>query len=339
MMGGAVLVGLLAIGCDRPDSEGPSIDELFGQFEVLDSLSLTTDAPDFSVGDVVGFACEFSKPVDWVLRVVGTESGSVKTLTGFSRELLPEQVVWHGNCDDVPFFLAEPCEVELTVDGEPEVYQQDLVIQGEKVFEGLLVADFDAGLPEGALIWHQDGGNMTFDLAQDEALQGGQYFKMGGRVNWDWSLGYIDIPLDLTSVAADAEGFFLNLGVLGGLNGQFASDQYVNVLLSESDAPFDDNPSNNAADIFGTGMEVYKHQIRPVDWEGWRYVSVPYSEFEVKSEGGNNIREPSQIRGIRLGLQACPFNSGNCPENGEVEARADLDYVMFTEGVPLLEQE
>ena len=106
------------------------------------------------------------------------------------------------------------------MEGEPEVFQQDLVIQGEKVYEGLPVADFDVGLPDGALVWHQDGGNMTFDLAQDEALQGGQYFKMGGRVNWDWSLGYIDIPLDLTSVTTDAEGFFLNLGVLGGLNGE-----------------------------------------------------------------------------------------------------------------------
>ena len=144
------------------------------------------------------------------------------------------------------------------------------------------MADFDVGLPDGALVWHQDGGNMTFDLAQDEALQGGQYFKMGGRVNWDWSLGYIDIPLDLTSVTTDAEGFFLNLGVLGGLNGEFASDQYVNILLSESDAPFNDNTSNNAADIFATGMEVYKHQVRPVDWEGWRYVSVPHHLFRQK---------------------------------------------------------
>lgn len=329
----------LVTGCERPDSEGPSIDELFGNFEVLDSLSLTTSSPDFSIEEVVGFACEFSKPVEWELQVIGSESGSVKTLAGFSRELLPEQVVWYGNCDDVPFFQEETCEVLLTVVGESELYSQELVIQGAKVFEGLSVADFDAGMPEGALVWHQDGGNMTFDLAQDEALQGGQYFKMGGRVNWDWSLGYIDIPLDLASVDVNAEEFFLNVGVLGGMNGEFAADQYVNVLLSESDAPFNDNTSNNAADIFATGMEVYKHQIRPVDWEGWRYVSVPYSEFEVKSEGGNNLREPSQIRGIRLGLQACPFNSGNCPENGDIEARTDLDYVMFTEGGPLLEQE
>ena len=79
----SVLMCLLAIGCDRPDSEGPSLDELFGQFEVLDSLSLTTHTPDFSVGDVVGFACEFSKPVEWTVRVVGTESGVSKPCPDF----------------------------------------------------------------------------------------------------------------------------------------------------------------------------------------------------------------------------------------------------------------
>ena len=151
---------------------------------------------------------------------------------------------------------------------------------------------------------------------------------MGGRVNWDWSLGYIDIPLDLSDVSTDADAFDLNLGVYG-VNGQFATDQYVNILISESDTPFNDNTSNNAADIFGNGMEVYKHQIRPVDWEGWRFFSVKYSDFEVKSEGGNNVREPAEIRGIRLGLQACPFNSGNCPDNANIEARTDLDYVIL----------
>ena len=83
---------------------------------------------------------------------------------------------------------------------------------------------------------------------------------MGGRVNWDWSLGYIDIPLDLSDVSTDADAFYLNLGVYRGLNGQFATDQYVNILISESDTPFNDNTSNNAADIFGNGMEVYKHK-------------------------------------------------------------------------------
>ena len=79
----SVLMCFLAIGCDRPDSEGPSLDELFGQFEVLDSLSLTTHTPDFSVGDVVGFACEFSKPVDWTLRSWGRNLGVSKPCPDF----------------------------------------------------------------------------------------------------------------------------------------------------------------------------------------------------------------------------------------------------------------
>ena len=94
---------------------------------------------------------------------------------------------------------------------------------------------------------------MTFELAQENALQGNQCFKMGGRVNWDWSLGYIDIPIELNDVNASAEDFFLNVGVFGGVDEEFATDQYVNILLSESDAPFNDNVNNNAADIFGTG--------------------------------------------------------------------------------------
>ena len=129
-------------------------------------------------------------------------------------------------------------------------------------------------------------------------------------MNWDWSLGYIDIPIDLNDVNASAEDFFLNVGVFGGVDEEFATDQYVNILLSESDAPFNDNVNNNAADIFGTGSEVYKHQIRPVDWEGWRYFAIPYSEFEVKSEGGNNVREPSEIRGFVLDCKHVPSTVG-----------------------------
>lgn len=326
-------------GCNRPSSEGPSINDLFGVFEVIDSLQLTNVSPDFSSGESVGFSCKFSKPVEWNLLITGLESGSRKTFEAFSSELFAEQIVWYGNCDDVPFFMEETCEVRLSVEGEEEEYVAALQVAGVKTYSGIEVATFDVGLPDGALVWHQDGGNMTFELAQENALQGNQCFKMGGRVNWDWSLGYIDIPIELNDVNASAEDFFLNVGVFGGMDDQFATDQYVNILLSESNAPFNDDVNNNAADIFGTGSEVYKHQIRPVDWEGWRYFAIPYSEFEVKSEGGNNVREPSEIRGIRLGLQACPFNSGNCPDNGNIEAQADVDYIMFTEGLPLLEQE
>ena len=77
----------------------------------------------------------------------------------------------------------------------------------------------------------------------------------------EWMLGQIDFPLDLSAVTADAENFYLNLGVLSGMDGALATDQYVNILISESTAPFNDNTSNNGADVFTTDMEVYKYQI------------------------------------------------------------------------------
>ena len=105
----------------------------------------------------------------------------------------------------------------------------------------------------------------------------------------------------------------------------------VNILISESTAPFNDNTSNNGADVFTTDMEVYKYQIRPVDWLGWRYVAIPYSDFEVKSQGGDNVRTPADISAIRLQCQSCPSANANCPENADVDVRTDIDFVMFTE--------
>ena len=42
--------------CNRPVTEGPAINDLFGVFEVLDSLQLTNASPDFSIGETVRFS-------------------------------------------------------------------------------------------------------------------------------------------------------------------------------------------------------------------------------------------------------------------------------------------
>ena len=125
-----LLTLIWSAGCNRPSSEGPSINELFGVFEVIDSLQLTDVSADFSLGESVGFACKFSKPVEWNLLITGLESGSRKSFEAFSSELFAEQVVWYGNCDDVPFFLEETCEVRLSVEGEEEEYVAALQVAG-----------------------------------------------------------------------------------------------------------------------------------------------------------------------------------------------------------------
>ena len=59
---------------------------------------------------------------------------------------MPEQVIWYGNCDDVPFFK-EPCQVILSVEGENEEMVAELVVQGVKVYEGIEVANFEDDIP------------------------------------------------------------------------------------------------------------------------------------------------------------------------------------------------
>ena len=46
---------------------------------------------------------------------------------------------------------------------------------------------------------------MTFSLANDNALLGNSYFKMGGRVNWDWPLGNIDMPVNINNVTQNSD--------------------------------------------------------------------------------------------------------------------------------------
>ena len=124
-------------GCNRPSSEGPSINDLFGVFEVIDSLQLTNVSPDFSSGESVGVFLQILQTGGVESAHHGLESGNRKTFEAFSSELFAEQIVWYGNCDDVPFFMEETCEVRLSVEGEEEEYVAALQVAGVKTYSGI----------------------------------------------------------------------------------------------------------------------------------------------------------------------------------------------------------
>ena len=183
---------------------------------------------------------------------------------------------------------------------------------------------------------------MTFSVANDDALLGNSYFKMGGRVNWDWALGTIDLPLNITNISSNSDDLYINIGILSDLQDLHAG-QFINILISEeTDIPFNDNPNNNASDLFESTMEVYKMKI-PVDWDGWQMKSFKYSDFEPLSPNNQNINfnmNPNDISAIRISCQACPSSPGNpiCPENFGKDVRTDIDHIIFTANSSLLEQ-
>ena len=78
----------------------------------------------------------------------------------------------------------------MTFENETDTLRDTITIVSAKTFDdGIWFEDFEDGIPSDGLVYYNtDGGGMTFSVANDDALLGSSYFKMGGRVNWDWVL-------------------------------------------------------------------------------------------------------------------------------------------------------
>ena len=296
--------------CTKKEFEGPSIDILYSDFEVIEPLKIINKNPSFSSNEQVSFHCEFNKPVQWIIAIMGLSTSANRQITGFSNLIDSNIIVWNGGPSQVPFFSEEVCAIELTFENETDTLRDTINIVSAKTYEnGVWFEDFEDGLPVNGLVYYNtDGGGMTFSVANDDALLGNSYFKMGGRVNWDWPLGNLDLPLNITNISQASDDLYINIGILSDLQ-DLHTGQFINILISEEiDTPFNDNLNNNASDLFESTMEVYKMKV-PVDWNGWKIKSFRYSEFEPISPNDPDINynmNPSDIRAIRISCQACP---------------------------------
>ena len=330
--------------CTKKEFEGPSIDILYSDFEVIEPLKIINKNPSFSSNEQVSFHCEFNKPVQWKIAIMGLSTSANRQITGFSNLIDSNIIVWKGGPSQVPFFSEEVCAIELTFENETDTLRDTINIVSAKTYEnGVWFEDFEDGLPVNGLVYYNtDGGGMTFSVANDDALLGNSYFKMGGRVNWDWPLGNLDLPLNITNVGQASDDLYINIGILSDLQ-DLHTGQFINILISEeTDIPFNDNLDNNASDLFESTMEVYKIKV-PVDWNGWKLKSFRYSDFEPVSPNNPDINfnmNPNDIRAIRIACQACPSSSGNpiCPENFGKDVRTDIDHIIFTTNSSLLDQ-
>ena len=337
-------LGCFLHSCTKTEFEGPSIANIYGDFELIKPLIITNKNPSFSSNEQVSFHCEFNKPVEWKIAISGLSTSASRQITGFSTLIDSNVIIWSGGPSQVPFFSEETCAIELTFENEIDTLRDTITIVSVKNYDtGIWFEDFEDGLPANGLVYYNtDGGGMTFSLANDDALLGNSYFRMGGRVNWDWALGSIDLPLNITNVSQATDDLYINIGILSDLE-ELHTGQFINILISEeTETPFNDNTNNNASDLFESTMEVYKIKV-PVDWEGWQMKSFRYSDFEPVSPNNPDIKfnmNPNDIRAIRISCQACPSSEGNpiCPENFGKDVRTDIDHIIFTTNSSLLDQ-
>ena len=212
-----LFLGLVCLlnSCTKQEFEGPSIATIYGDFELIEPLTVTNKNPSFSSNEKVGFHCEFNKPIEWKITILGLATSASREITGFSNLIDSNMIIWSGGPSQVPFFSEEDCVIELTFENEIDTLRDTITIVSVKNYDnGIWFEDFENGFPANGLVYYNaDGGGMTFSVANDNALLGNSYFKMGGKVNWDWSLGSLDLPLNITNFSQASNNLYINIWI------------------------------------------------------------------------------------------------------------------------------
>lgn len=306
--------------------DGPSLNDIYGEFSFVEPLLITNESVDFGAGQTTAFTAEFSKNVNWQISIKGLSSGAEKIITGTSNLLSVDNATWNGSATILPMFRAELCAVELTFSTEPDTVRDTLEILAPKSNTGLLLADFETGFNAGWEPFVQAGADMSFSVTNSlTAGQGQFYYDMGGAVDWDWLIGLIDIP----ATAYGSSTFALNSNPD---NVFFNVMLYNPVGITNSIVLFQFREDDNGDGSFSEGTEdMFSVEVKMTE-TGWQLISRNYAELATIVNGvpvdplGNGLHEPDKLFQISVLMLANP-SSGY--------SQALMDYMIFTEGAAL----
>jgi|GEM_PF-1531849 len=149
------------------------------------NLTASTSSIDFSSGNEVFFNAEFSREVNWSLKITGTESGAIKEFNGNGMIINESNSSWDGAASASSIFLAEQCEVTLTSADYPNFAETiQIEVLGPKPLGGDLITDFEQDLGPSLFI-----GDFEFELSEagqvqnENTIQGSSYLYMEGTDN------------------------------------------------------------------------------------------------------------------------------------------------------------
>ena len=320
------IYGLLCLGiiaCNHKDDifEGPSLEDQYGDYNLVQSLSFSKSQIDFSANDQVFYA-QFSISVNWEIRLTGLTSGATKSITGKSKNIDAENGIWTGGAETFPSFGIEKCLVELTVPSKTnDTIRDTFAITGLKVNSALnIVADFENGIDSTTVEWSQTTVAQIIVCGDGNAAKGNCYYSLGGNVPWDWGIGNIVFTNPGSyGLSSNASAEFFNMAIKGI---KFPGTSIIQVSFQEDD---------NEDGVFDDATEdswVYQYTV--VD-STWQLVSFSYSTLDTDADGaivvtnGNQLLEPHKIYSVNAFQLADP-NAG--------EVLTYLDQLVFTNGGP-----
>ncbi len=320
-----VLMSILVFSCTKESDtfEGPSIEEIYGEFQMLSGFDVSNDTVDFAAGELTHFMAKFNKPVKWTITITGSSSGAVKVISDRSREVSADNATWNGSTTEFPVFAAEVCEAVLSIEDETDTFRLSLETKSPKPNSGVVVADFETnGFDPNWTVFIQTGADMDFGVhLNDAAPHGMGYLNLQGTVNWDWLIGLIDFNASAYGpngfgLVNDPASVYVNCLVYGD-----PSTNMSRILLRM------DEDENDDGNFDPNTEDQYSYEI-VVDWAGWKLITLPYSDFSALVNGqpstpnGNGSQEPDKLHKISMLHLADPSQG---------KAASKLDYLIFTD--------
>ncbi|MDA1382750.1 MAG: hypothetical protein O3A22_02505 [Bacteroidetes bacterium] len=299
--------------------EGPDLNDVYGEFTVITSLESSQPNVDFADGQTVYFTCELSKVIDWQLTITGQTSGAEKLISGTSKYVDTNTSTWDGSTTNFPMFKSEVCNVMLTFNGESDTLNTSVTVDLPKVNEGFVIADFETGWNSGWTTFIQSGAGMDFNIKTDaSAPNENSYYNMQGLVDWDWLTGLVDF--NATAYGSTTIPLSDN-----GDNLYFNAIVYGDPGLPNSRVLFRFDEDENEDGSFNVSNEDQFGYEIIIQWEGWKLITVKYSDM-VGSGGGGNIHNPDKLNKVSVLHLADPASG---------MAKSGIDYLIFTENAPL----
>ena len=319
-----LIVVFALAACERDTEEqGPSLNDIYGEFAMVESFEASRETVDFQSGESVNFTAQFSKRVNWEVHIIGKSSGATKILSGLSDRIDGTSAKWNGTTTQLPMFKeGEECMAVLAVENENfSDTIPTLTVTQTRPVDGYVVADFDEGLNAGADRFVQSGAEMRFDTVfTPMSPQGSAYWEFSGTVDFVDDLGNIMIPksafIDSSfTLITNSDAVYINFFARKGPGS--VNDIIVFQFMEDDDdsGAFEENPGSD---------DLYQYVIQGLT-NNWQLYSVKYSELEGDDPSGNGLKNPEKFTGVRI-----------LPIGLRESFEAYIDYIIMTENQPLV---
>ncbi len=318
---------LFFTGCihDTEFFDGPFLQDRFGEFAVIEPLSLNRQSVDFSTGEVLELSAQFNKRVNFIVMITGLESGAVKFIEGFDNIINASNGVWSGGTTDLPLFRTEKCSVQLIIpEADSLTFTEEVEITGTKLYEGSLYTDFEAAPLTNIFL-----GNFEFEFTNNtgrrnngKAAQGDWHYYFEGTDNVlpNYFIGLIEIKPSIVGAT------YVPVPTT------IPEELYYNCFMYSDAGPhgiaviqfaYDSNSSGKFEDGVDQTFQIAGDY--PLTWVGWRHISHPMSDL------GMTEQQLSKIVAVRVLL----ISNLNTQPNPPVPVDFGLDFITFTSGKPL----